>query len=75
MKQKKYSTEEIIRLMRAHDASGQTKEHFCRENGIGLSTMTRWRKKMSGEKECMQKHVWNEMPSRMCFQKSGEGSE
>ncbi len=45
MKQKRHKPEEIIRLLRESDASGQSQEQFCREKQISVATLNRWRKK------------------------------
>jgi putative transposase len=45
MKQKRHKPEEVIRLLREHDASGQSQEEFCREKQISVATLNRWRKK------------------------------
>ena len=45
MKQKRHRPEEVIRLLREHDASGMSQEQFCREKQISVATLNRWRKK------------------------------
>lgn len=45
MKQKRHKPEEVIRLLREHDASGLTQEDFCRQKQISVATLNRWRKK------------------------------
>lgn len=45
MKQKRHKPEEVIRLLREHDASGMSQEQFCREKQISVATLNRWRKK------------------------------
>ena len=45
MKQKRHKPEEVIRLLREHDASGLSQEQFCREKQISVATLNRWRKK------------------------------
>ena len=45
MKQKRHKPEEVIRLLRDHDASGLSQEQFCREKQISVATLNRWRKK------------------------------
>lgn len=47
MKQKRHSTEEIIRILRAAD-SGRTAEDVCRESNITSATFYRWKKKYGG---------------------------
>ncbi|SVC35930.1 uncharacterized protein METZ01_LOCUS288784, partial [marine metagenome] len=42
MKQKKHSTEEIIRILRQADGDG-TVESICREHNISKATFHRWR--------------------------------
>ena len=44
MKQKKHSTEEIIRTLRQSDGDG-TIESICREHNISKATFHRWRRK------------------------------
>ena len=44
MKQKRHSTEEIIRILRDGD-SGKTVETVCREHNISQQTYFRWKKK------------------------------
>ena len=45
MKQKRHKPEEVIRLLRDHDASGMSQEQFCRQKQISVATLNRWRKK------------------------------
>ncbi len=45
MKQKRHKPEEVIRLLREHDANGMSQEQFCREKQISVATLNRWRKK------------------------------
>ena len=45
MKQKRHKPEEVIRLLREHDASGKSQEQFCRDKQISVATLNRWRKK------------------------------
>ncbi len=47
MKQKRHSTEEIIRILRSAD-SGRTAEDVCRDNNITSATFYRWKKKYGG---------------------------
>lgn len=47
MKQKRHSTEEIIRILRQAD-SGKTTEEVCRESNITSATFYRWKKKYGG---------------------------
>ena len=44
MKQKRYTTEQIIRVLRQAD-SGQTIEELCREHNISEGSFYRWKKK------------------------------
>ena len=44
MKQKRYTTEQIIRILRQAD-SGQTIEEICREHNISEGNFYRWKKK------------------------------
>ena len=44
MKQKRYTTEQIIRVLRQAD-SGQTIEEICREHNISEGSFYRWKKK------------------------------
>ncbi len=43
MKQKRYTTEQIIRVLQAD--SGQTIEEICREHNISEGSFYRWKKK------------------------------
>ena len=45
IKQKRHKPEEVIRLLREHDASGLTQEDFCRQKQISVATLNWWRKK------------------------------
>jgi putative transposase len=47
MKQKRHTTEEIIRILR-EAAQGQTVEGVCREHNITGTTFYRWKKKYEG---------------------------
>lgn len=47
MKQKRHSTEEIIRILRYAD-NGKTAEEACREHNITSATFYRWKKKYGG---------------------------
>jgi len=44
MKQKRYTTEQIIRILRQSD-SGQTIESICLEHNISQGSFYRWKKK------------------------------
>jgi putative transposase len=44
MKQNRYTTEQIIRILRQAD-SGQTIESICREHNISEGSFYRWKKK------------------------------
>ena len=44
MEQKRYTTEQIIRILRQAD-SGQTIESICREHNISQGSFYRWKKK------------------------------
>ena len=44
MKQKRYTTEQIIRILRQAD-SGQAIEEICREHNISEGSFYRWKKK------------------------------
>ena len=44
MKQKQFSTEEIIRILRQSDTD-QTVESICRESNISKATFHRWKRK------------------------------
>ena len=48
MKQKRHSTEEIIRVLREADGAGKTVEGVCREFNITAQTFYRWKKKYGG---------------------------
>jgi putative transposase len=47
MKQKRHTTEEIIRILREAD-KGKTVEGVCREHNITVQSFYRWRKKYGG---------------------------
>jgi len=47
MKQKKHTTEEIIRILREVD-NGQGVEAVCREHNITATSYHRWQKKYGG---------------------------
>ena len=47
MKQKRHTTEEIIRILREGD-SGKATEGLCREHNITTTTYYRWKKKYGG---------------------------
>ena len=57
MKQKRHKPEEIIRLLRESDASGQSQEQFCREKQISVATLNRWRKKYGQMDESAAKRL------------------
>lgn len=47
MKQKRHSTEEIIRILRKVD-NGRGMEEVCREHNIAVTSYYRWKKKYGG---------------------------
>jgi putative transposase len=47
MKQKRHSTEEIIRILREAD-SGKAVESVCREYNVTATSFYRWKKKYGG---------------------------
>lgn len=47
MKQKRHSTEEIIRILREVD-NGRGMEEVCREHNIAVTSYYRWKKKYGG---------------------------
>jgi putative transposase len=47
MKQKRHSTEEIIRILRGVD-NGRGMEEVCREHNIAVTSYYRWKKKYGG---------------------------
>ena len=57
MKQKRHKPEEVIRLLREHDASGMSQEQFCREKQISVATLNRWRKKYGQMDEAAAKRL------------------
>ena len=57
MKQKRHRPEEVIRLLREHDASGMSQEQFCREKQISVATLNRWRKKYGQMDEAAAKRL------------------
>jgi putative transposase len=47
MKQKRHTTEEIIRILRAAEGS-QSIEALCREHNVTVTSFYRWKKKYGG---------------------------
>ena len=47
MKQKRHTTEEIIRILREVD-NGKTVESACREHNVTTTSFYRWKKKYGG---------------------------
>ena len=47
MKQKRHTTEEIIRILREVDG-GKNVENVCREHNVTVTTYYRWKKKFGG---------------------------
>ena len=48
MKKTRRTTEQIIRILRAAEGSGQTTEEVCREHNISAQTYYRWKSKYGG---------------------------
>src|SRR6266566_4887148 len=48
MRVSRFREEQIVRLLREQELSGQTVESFIRRNGISRHTFYRWRKKYGG---------------------------
>lgn len=44
---KRFTEEQIIRILKQHEAGAKTKE-LCREHGIGESTFYKWKAKFGG---------------------------
>ena len=45
MKKTHHTTEQIIRILREAEASGQSHEEICRQHNISSQTFYRWKKK------------------------------
>lgn len=48
MKKTHHTTEQIIRILREADASGQSNEEICRQHNISAQTFYRWKSKYGG---------------------------
>lgn len=48
MKKKRYSNEEIARILEAGEKTDKTVEEFCREHGVHAQTYYGWKKKFGG---------------------------
>lgn len=48
MKRKRFSEEQIVRIVRSVEQSGKAVPEACREQGIAENTYYRWRRKYSG---------------------------
>jgi putative transposase len=48
MKKKHHTTEQIIRILREAESSGQSHEAICREHNISSQTFYRWKSKYGG---------------------------
>jgi putative transposase len=48
MKKKRYSNEEIARIMEAGASTNKSVEEFCREHGVHPQTYYGWKKKFGG---------------------------
>ena len=48
MKKTHHTTEQIIRILREAEASGQSHEAICREHNISSQTFYRWKSKYGG---------------------------
>ena len=48
MKRKRFSEEQIVRIVRAVEQSGKGVPEACREQGIAENTYYRWRRKYAG---------------------------
>ena len=48
MKQKRYTEEQIIRILREAEASASSNEEVCRQHNISAQTFYRWKSKYGG---------------------------
>jgi putative transposase len=48
MKKKRFSEEEIVRLLQEADRADKTVGDVCREHGVSENTFYRWRKQFGG---------------------------
>ena len=48
MKKTHHTTEQIIRILREADATGQSHEEICRKYNISSQTFYRWKRKYGG---------------------------
>ncbi len=48
MKRKRFSEEQIIRILNEAEKGGHTIQEFCRQEGITEQTFYHWRKRYSG---------------------------
>lgn len=48
MKKKRFSEEQIVRLLRSVETGGRPVEEVCREHGVSVQSYYRWKKQYGG---------------------------
>ena len=48
MRKKRFTEEQIVRLLREQEASGENVQEFCRKQSIATATFYRWKRQMGG---------------------------
>lgn len=57
-KRKAFSDAEKASLLAAYQGSGKTKIYWCKENGIGLSTLQRWLRQNKSQTQIQPPQNW-----------------